>query len=186
MSALAARHLFTTTEYHKLLETGFFTEDDRVELIDGEIITMSPIGPKHAASVKRLIAFLNRKISAAMLIGAQDPITLNEFSAPQPDISILNFRDDYYASGHPEPEDTLIAIEVADSSVEYDRQVKIPKYAEAGIPEAWLIDLINDRIEIYALPAEGIYQEIRIVLRHQKIISRTLPQLELKAEDILG
>ena len=186
MSALAVKRPFTTTEYYKLLESGVLTEDDRVELIDGEIITMSPIGPRHTASVKRLNTFLVRKTFGLALIGVQDPIHLNQYSAPQPDISMLKFRDDYYASGHPEPEDTMIAIEVADSSVEYDRQVKIPKYAEAGIPEAWLIDLVNDRIEIYALPNEGIYQEVRIVLRHQKIISRTLPQLKLKAEDILG
>ena len=186
MSALLARRPFTTTEYYKLLETGFFTEDDRVELIDGEIITMSPIGPRHTASVKRLNTFLVRKTFGLALIGVQDPIHLNQYSAPQPDISILKFHADYYASGHPEPENILIAIEVADSSVDYDRQIKFPKYAEAGIPEAWLVDLVNDRIEIHALPNEGIYQEVRFILRHQKIISRILPQLKLKAEDILG
>ena len=186
MSALPAKRPFTLTEYYKLLESGVLTEDDRVELIDGEIINMSPIGPRHTASVKRLIAFLSRKISRFALIGAQDPIHLNQYSAPQPDISILKPRDDFYASGHPEPADILVAIEVADSSVDYDRQVKFPRYAQAGIPEAWLVDLVNDRIEIYALPNEGVYQEIRIVLRHQNIVSRTLPQLKLKASDILG
>lgn len=186
MSALPARRPFNLTEYYKLLESGVLTEDDRVELIDGEIITMCPIDPRHAASVKRLIAFLNRKIGRLAIIGAQDPIHLNQFSAPQPDISILKYRDDFYASGHPEPEDILVAIEVADSSVNYDRQVKFPRYAQAGIPEAWLVDLVNDRIEVHALPNEGVYQEVRIVLRHQKVISRILPQLKLKADDILG
>ena len=186
MNSLRSKRLFTTTEYYKLLEIGVLKESDRVELIDGEIIIMPPIGLRHFASVKRLNSFLSKKSFSVAIIGVVNPIHLNHYSELQPDISIIKFRDDYYASGHPEPEDTLIAIEVADSSVDYDRQVKIPKYAEAGIPEAWLVDLINDRIEIYALPTEGIYQEIRIVLRHQKIISRTLPQLELNAEDILG
>jgi Uma2 family endonuclease len=186
MSALAARHLFTTTEYHRLLETGFFTEDDRVELIDGEIRNMSPIGPKHAGCVNKLLHLLHQKIGRIAIVAAQNPLWLNEYSEPQPDISLLKQRVDFYMLSHPTPQDTLVAIEVADSSLDDDRQVKLPKYAAAGIPEAWLVDLVNDRIEIYALPAEGIYQEIRIVLRHQKIISRTLPQLKLKAADILG
>lgn len=186
MNALLARRPFTTTEYHKLLENGFFTEDDRVELIDGEIITMSPIGPKHAGCVNRLINYLSQKVGKAAIVAAQNPVWLNEYSEPQPDISLLKPRADFYSLSHPTPQDTLVAIEVADSTLEIDRQIKIPKYAQAGISEAWLIDLVNDRIEIYALPNEGVYQEIRIVLRHQEIVSRTLPQLKLKAEDILG
>lgn len=188
MNSLRSKRLFTTTEYYKLLEIGVLKEADRVELIDGEIINMPPIGLRHSASVRRLNAFLGRmkKTFSVAIIGIQNPIHLSQYSELQPDLSILKFRNDYYASGHPEPDDTLIVIEVTDSSGEYDRQIKLPKYAEAGIPEAWLVDLVNDRIETYALPAEGIYQEIRIVLRHQKIISRTLPQLKLKAQDILG
>lgn len=186
MSALPAKRPFTLTEYYKLLESGVLTEDDRVELIDGELINMSPIGPRHTASVKRLIEFLSQNVLKFAMIGAQDPIHLNSYSAPQPDISLLKRKADFYASGHPEPADILVAIEVADSSVDYDRQVKFPRYAQSGIPEAWLVDLVNDRIEIYALPNEGVYQEIRIVLRHQNIVSRILPQLKLKASDILG
>lgn len=186
MSALFARRLFTTTEYHKLLETGFFTEDDRVELIDGEIIAMSPIGPKHAGCVNRLISYLTRKARRQAIVAAQNPVWLNEYSEPQPDIALLKPRDDFYMKSHPTPEDTLVAIEVADSTLDGDRQIKLPKYAQAGIPEAWLVDLVNDRIEVHALPNEGVYQEIRIVLRHQNVISRMLPQLKIKASDILG
>jgi Uma2 family endonuclease len=87
---------------------------------------------------------------------------------------------------HPTPEDTLVAIEVADSTLEGDRQIKLPKYAQAGVPEFWLVDLVNNRIEVHALPNEGVYQEVRIILRHQNIISRALPHLKLKASDILG
>ncbi len=186
MSALLARRPFTTTEYHRLLETGFFTEDDRVELLDGEIIAMSPIGPKHAGCVNRLISYLSQKIGKIALVAAQNPVWLNEYSEPQPDISLLKPRPDFYMMSHPTPQDILVAIEVADSTLESDRLIKFPKYAQAGIPEAWLVDLVNDRIEIHALPNEGIYQEVRFVLRHQKIVSRILPNLKLKAEDILG
>ena len=186
MNALLAKRPFTTTEYHKLLENGFFTEDDQVELIDGEIVTMSPIGPKHAGCVNKLNRILNQSAGEIAIVAAQNPVWLNEYSEPQPDISLLKYRNDFYTTNHPTPQDTLIAIEVADSTLEIDRQIKIPKYAEAGISEAWLVDLVNDRIEIYALPNEGVYQEIRIVLRHQEIVSRTLPQLKLRAEDILG
>ena len=186
MSALFARKLFTTTEYHRLRETGFFKEDDRVELLDGEIIAMSPIGPKHAGCVIRLITYLSRKVGRHALVNAQNPVWLNEYSEPQPDIALLKPREDFYMNSHPTPEDTLVAIEVADSTLEGDRQIKLPKYAQAGVPEFWLVDLVNNRIEVHALPNEGVYQEIRIVLRHQNVVSRTLPQLKLKASDILG
>lgn len=186
MSALFARKLFTTTEYHKLRETGFFTEDDRVELIDGEIIAMSPIGPKHAGCVNKLNAFLNRKVGRHAIVAPQNPVWLNEYSEPQPDIALLKPRDDFYMNSHPTPDDTLVAIEVADSTLEGDRQIKLPKYALAGVPEFWLVDLVNNRIEVHALPNEGVYQEVRIILRHQNIISRALPHLKLKASDILG
>lgn len=186
MSALFARKLFTTTEYHKLRETGFFAEDDRIELLDGEIIAMSPIGPKHAGCVNKLNRLLNRKVGRDVIVAAQNPVWLNNYSEPQPDIALLKLRDDVYTESHPTPEDTLVAVEVSDSTLEGDRQVKLPKYAQAGVPEFWLVDLVNNRIEVHALPNEGVYQEVRIILRHQNIISRALPQLKLKASDILG
>lgn len=186
MNLQIARRPFTTAEYHRMIEAGILTEDDRIELLDGEIIKMAPIGPRHAACVKRLNAFLSRKVSRVAIVGAQDPIHLDDYSEPQPDISLLKPRDDFYSQEHPTPEDVLIAIEVADSTVDSDRQTKLPAYARAGIQEAWLVDLVNDRIEIHSQPNAGVYQEVRIVLRHQKVVSRSLPQLKLKADDILG
>ena len=180
------RRPFTTTEYHRMIEVGILTEDDRVELIDGEIIEMAPIGPRHTACVKRLAAFLIRKVKQSAVVGVQDPIQLDNRSEPQPDISVLKWRADFYAQGHPLPEDVLIAIEVADTTLESDRNVKLPSYARASIPEAWLVDLVNDRVEIHSSPAQGIYQEVRFVLRRQKVISKTIPSLKLKADDILG
>jgi Uma2 family endonuclease len=186
MSALFARKLFTTTEYHKLREIGVFKEDDRVELLDGEIIAMSPIGPKHAGCVNELTWVLIRKVGKHAIVAPQNPVWLNEYSEPQPDIALLKPRKDFYRNSHPTPEDTLVAIEVADSTLEGDRQIKLPQYAQAGVQEFWLVDLVNNRIEVHALPNEGVYQEVRIVLPHQDVISRVLPHLKLKARTILG
>jgi Uma2 family endonuclease len=186
MSFQLARRPFTTREYHRLIEAGILTADDRVELIDGEVIQMAPIGPRHAACVKRLAELLGEKVKRLANIGVQDPIQLDDYSEAQPDISLLKRRADFYARSHPTPQDVRLAIEVADMTIESDRQVKIPAYARAGIPEAWLVDLANDRIEIHTQPASGIYQEIRFVLRGQKAVSQTIPQLKLKVDDILG
>jgi Uma2 family endonuclease len=169
-----------------MVEAGILTEDDRVELIDGEIIQMAPIGPRHAACVDRLAEFLRDKIKKLAIVSVQNPIQLSEYSEPQPDIALLKRRADFYAQGHPSPEDVLIAMEVADTTVESDRGVKIPSYARAGIREAWLVDLASGRIETYTRPTSGIYQEIRFVLRGQRVVSATIPQLKLKADDILG
>jgi Uma2 family endonuclease len=186
MSVQVARKLFTTTDYHRMIEAGVFTEDDRVELIDGEIIKMFAIGPRHAACVDRLAEFLRDKVRKLAIVRVQNPVQLNEYSEPEPDIALLKRRADFYAQGHPLPADVLIAIEVSDTSVEKDRELKIPAYARAGIPEAWLVDLLNDRIEVHTQPEQGVYQEVRIVLRGHKVVSRAIPQLRLKADDILG
>ncbi|MBS1809493.1 MAG: Uma2 family endonuclease [Acidobacteria bacterium] len=186
MTAQLARYPFTVHEYHRLREAHIFQEDDRIELIDGEIIKMAPIGPRHAACVNRLAEFLRDKTRKAALVTVQNPIELDDYSEPQPDIALVKRRTDFYASGHPTPDDTLVAIEVADTTTDSDRQIKLPSYARAGIQEAWLVDLPNDRIEIHSNPASGIYQEVRIVLRGQKVISPAFPNLKLKADDVLG
>ncbi len=186
MTALPIRHPFTINEYHRMRDARVFAEDDRIELLDGEIIKMAPIGPRHAACVKRLAEYLGEKVRKLAIVGVQDPILLGEFSEPQPDISLLIRREDFYAKAHPTPADILVAIEVADTTAENDRHVKIPSYARAEIQEVWLIDLPGDRIEIYTTPNSGIYQEVRIVLRGQKIISPAFPNLKLKADNVLG
>lgn len=181
-----ARKLFTVTEYHQMIEAGFFKEDDRFELLNGEILEMSPIGPRHAAHVDRLNDVLPDKIRKQAIIRVQSPVLLSDYSEPQPDLSLLRRRADYYADGHPVSADVLLLIEVADSTIEADRRNKIPMYAFAGIPEVWLIDLVNDRIEIHSNPFKGVYQEVRIIQRGQRIVSQALPQLKLKANEILG
>ncbi|MEP7336693.1 MAG: Uma2 family endonuclease [Acidobacteriota bacterium] len=181
-----ARKLFTVTEYHQLIETGLLKEDDRFELVNGEIVEMSPIAPRHAACVKRMNTLLGDKLRKRALVSVQDPITLSDYSEPQPDLALLKPRDDFYASAHPTPADALVIIEVADSTVENDRRNKIPAYAFSGIREVWLIDLVNDRIEVHSNPFKGVYQEVCIIQRGQNVISPSLPSLKLKADEVLG
>lgn len=184
-SVQLAHHLFTVADYHRMLESGVLNEDSQVELLNGEIIKMSPIGKRHSARVNRLNKLLSTELDPALVIGVQDPIQLDDYSEPQPDLSVLKARDDFYESAPPLPADVLVLIEVADSSAAVDREVKLPAYAQAGVAEVWLVDLTKDRIEVHSNPHNGVYQEVRIVQRGQEVISTTLPQLKLKADDIL-
>lgn len=186
MSYSVARRRFTVAEYNQMTEAGILTKYDRVELINGEIIEMSAINSRHAAAVKRLGRFLNRRIGEAALVGVQDPIQLDDYSEPEPDVSLVKLRDDFYAQAHPTPQDVLLIIEVAESSAVRDRVVKMPAYANALISELWIVDLQADFIEVYAQPANGAYQSIRKVRRGETLSPQALPKLVLKADEILG
>ncbi len=186
MGVQVQRRLFTVEEYHRMAEAGILSEDDRVELIEGELVAMSPIGSRHAACVKRLIRLLDRAVGDRAIVGAQDPIRLGARSEPQPDVTLLRYRPDFYASAHPGPEDVLLVVEVAETSADYDRTVKIPLYARYGIPEAWLVDLLEERIEIYRHPSPQGYQTLHIAHRGETVRPTTLPDLELSVDDILG
>ncbi|MFM7886041.1 MAG: Uma2 family endonuclease [Pseudanabaena sp.] len=151
-------HKFTVQQYHLMHEAGVFTEGDRYELINGEIREMSPIGIKHAVCVARLTKQFERKLGDQSIIWTQNPIRLGDRSEPQPDLAILKLRDDFYASALPTPEDILLIIEVADSTIAYDRDVKMPLYADNGIPEMWLFDLNQQIIEGYSQPSASGYK----------------------------
>ena len=182
----ARRRPFTVGEYYRMAEADILTEEDRVELIAGQIVAMSPIGSRHAACVKRLNLLMGKMVGDSMLIGVQDPITLDAYSAPEPDLVLLRPRADFYAEAHPSAVDVLLAVEVADTSVDYDREVKLPLYAQAGLPEVWLIDLQKSRIEVYARPQGGAYQQRVEVTADATLTSPTIPQLALAAADLLG
>ncbi len=185
-SVQLAHYQFTVEDYHQMLESGVLNEDSRVELLNGEIIKMSPIGKRLSARVKRLNKLLGKELDPTLVIGVQDPIQLDDYSEPQPDLSVLKPRADFYEAAHPLPPDVLFVIEVADSSAESDREIKLPTYARAGIAEVWLVDLTKNRIEVHSNPHNGVYQEVRILQRGQAVISQTVPQLALQADDILG
>jgi len=169
-----------------MAEVGLLSEDSRVELIEGEIIEMSPIGSTHGGTVNRSSALLNRKLGDIAIVSVQNPIRLDDFSEPQPDIALLKPRKDFYSKSHPTPEDVLVVVEVTDTSVDYDRNVKLPLYARAGIPEAWLMVLARDVIEVHSQPKNGKYQKVQRLRRGKTLISPTLPEFSCRVEDLLG
>src|ERR1051325_2458824 len=150
MSLQVQRHCFNVEEYHRMVEVGLLTEDSRVELIEGEVVQMSPIGSRHGGTVNRASALLNGILEGRAMVSVQNPIRLNDFSEPQPDLALLKPRKDYYSDSHPTPEDVLVVIEVVDASLRYDRSVKLPLYARAGIREAWLIILQRQVVDVYS------------------------------------
>ena len=181
---------FSIDEYHKMGEVGILKEDERVELIDGVITKMSPIGSEHAACVNKL----NRLFSTLLppedaTISVQNPIILDDGAEPEPDIALLKPRDDAYASGHPRPNDVLLIVEVADTSVDDDRTIKLPRYAAAGIPEMWLVNLPDRKIEVYQIPvgaeADAGYK-IRVEYRLGETLSpEAFPNVKISVADVL-
>jgi Uma2 family endonuclease len=159
-NAIASKFKFTTQQYHLMHEAGVFNEGDRLELINGEIKTMSPIGRKHAVCVTRLQELFISRLLGKVQVWSQNPILLDNGSEPQPDLAILKRRQDFYADCLPTPEDILLIIEVADSSIDYDRHEKAPLYASAGIPEMWLFDVNKKVIEGYSQPSVLGYKQI--------------------------
>lgn len=186
MSHQIAKRWFSVDEYYRMAEAGILREDDRVELIEGEIVEMSPIGSRHASCVRRLNELLFRDIGQAAIISVQSPIRIDDYSEPEPDVAVLKRREDFYAEGHPTASDVLLLIEVADTSVEYDRNIKLPLYAKAGISEVWLVNLPQETIEIYRQPLDKTYREVRLVKRGESLEAEALSNLMLEAENILG
>ena len=154
-------HRFTIDDYHQIGDLGLL-EGQRVELLKGQIVDMSPIKPKHAGVVAFLLHHLSRQLSEAYIVNAQNPIALSDQSEPEPDVSILRYRADFYKRSHPQPEDIHLLIEVADTSLEKDQKVKLPLYAAAGIPEVWIVNLPEQQLEQYTEPAADGYRSIRI------------------------
>ena len=177
---------FTVGEYYRMAEANILTEEDRVELIAGQIVAMSPIGSQHAACVDRLNGLLHRQPGPAFIVRVQSPIALDAYSEPEPDLVLLRPRADFYAAAHPSAGDVLLVIEVADTSASYDRTVKVPLYAQAGIPEVWLIDLQERRVEVHAHPQGHAYQQHTQVAADGTFTSPTIAGLKLAVADLLG
>jgi Uma2 family endonuclease len=161
MGVAVERYRFTVDEFHRLAEAGILGEDDRAELIEGEIVMMTPIGLRHASCVDRLTRLLVQVAGEAAIVRVQNPVVLGERSEPQPDFALLAPRDDFYAGAAPGPGDVLLAIEVADSSLGYDRGVKLPLYGRSGIREVWIVDLGRGCVDAYRGPAADGYAERR-------------------------
>ena len=185
MALHLARRRFTSAEYHQMVEAGILAEDDRVELIEGEIIEMSPIGRHHAATVRRLSDLSFHTFRDVALVDIQNPIRLSDESEPQPDLTLVRRRPDFYDSGLPGPEDIFLVVEVADTSLAYDRRLKIPLYGRSGIPEAWLIDVTKRTITVYRDPGPAGYGTTRVVRRAEQLDLVAFPDRLLSADEIL-
>lgn len=145
-------HRFTVDEYYKMAETGVIKPDARVELLDGQIIDMAPIGPFHGGAVKRLNRLFAKAAKDRFLVAVQDPVHLNDRSEPQPDVMLLKPKADDYGTRHPRPEDVFLLIEVADSTLQFDRDEKVAAYGAGGITEVWLVNLPEQKLEVYREP----------------------------------
>ncbi len=185
MLAQVQRKTFTADEYHRMIKTGILGEDDRLELIRGEIVYMAPIGSHHAACVKRLNRLFVRTLSEMVIVGVHDPVGIGEDSEPEPDIALLKPRPDFYAEGHPRPGDVFLIVEVADTSLESDRREKLPLYAGAGIGEVWIVNLRDACVEVYTEPSGSGYRGIRIVRKGSAIAPEAFPDTEISVGKIL-
>ena len=177
---------FTIEQYHKMAEVGILNEQDRVELIRGEIIETSPIGLKHAATVNRLNQLFQQRLAQRIIVSIQNPIQLADTSEPQPDVALLKSRPDFYETKIPTPEDICLLVEVSDRSLKCDRDVKIPLYAESKITEVWLIDVNNQSIRVYRQPEENSYQDVQNFTRGQSISPSTFPDIIITVDEIFG
>ena len=177
---------FTVDAYHRLAELGILDEDDRVELLDGQIVEMTPIGGAHAACVIRLTDLLSRRSGSDTSVSVQNPVVLAERWEPQPDIAVLRRPGGLAGAWLPSPSDVLLVVEVADTSLERDRDVKIPRYAAAGIPEAWLVDLVGDSISVCREPGPGGYSEIVTLTRGEALRPLRLPGVAVAVAEVLG
>lgn len=184
MAVRPESYRFTVDEYHAIADAGILTEDDRTELVEGEIIVLNPIGSRHAAAVKRLAHAFATQAKSRFLVSVQDPIRLDGLNEPQPDLALLAPRDDFYAAAHPGPADVFLVIEVCETSAVHDRTSKIPLYARAGIGEAWLIDLAGRRLEVFTSASDTGYSETVELQARSQLSPRSFPDLVIDLEGL--
>jgi Uma2 family endonuclease len=177
---------FTADEYEQMIEVGVFAKEERLELIDGEIVQMSPIGNPHTTCVRRLNAVLSRLFADRAIVDVQDPVVVGTTYVPQPDLALLRPRTDFYAAHRPTAADCLLVIEVGDTSADFDRQVKLPRYARSGVTEVWLADLPREVVVVYREPLGDAYQQVQLFRRGETIKVAALPGPAVPVEAILG
>jgi len=170
--------------YHRMIAAGIFAEDDHVELIEGELRARPPINAEHAGKNKRLNQIFSARAQGRAIVAVQDPLTLPEHSEPEPDLMLLRPRDDFYEHANPTPADTLLVIAIADSSLRYDRTIKVPLYAAHGVPETWLIDLVHRRLEVYRDPGPTGYRQRLRPDSDQSITPLLLPDVRIQIAEL--
>ena len=186
METPVLKRLFTVDEFHQMADAGVFGEDDRLELVDGDIVQMTPIGSRHASCVKRLNRWFAQHVGPDVIVSVQDPVVLDDGNELFPDVALLRQRPDFYDGSHPRPGDVLVVVEVADTTGDYDRRVKVPRYARAGVPEVWVVDLNARVIEVYARPLAGEYRDRRPIQPGESVAIPGVPGQQLAVADILA
>ncbi|MDQ6693415.1 MAG: Uma2 family endonuclease [Chloroflexota bacterium] len=186
MVAEYARKRFTVDEYHKIGDAGVIREDDRVELIAGEIVEMSPINVPHAECVDTLNMLFAPLLAGRGVVRVQNPIYIDKFNEPQPDVTLLKPRVNRKRQQHPGPDDVLLLIEVADSTLATDRRLKLPLYAGAGIDEVWIVNIQKKVVEVHLDPAGGKYNRVARVGLGHALSPQSLPDITIKVDDIFS
>jgi Uma2 family endonuclease len=177
---------FTADDYQRMGQTGILSEDDRVELIDGEVVAMSPIGPRHSATIDRMNRSLVMIAGARAIVRVQSSVRLNRYNEPEPDIVLLRPQADFYESRMAGPADILLIIEVAESSIDYDREMKATLYAASSVPEYWLVDLNVNRLSCYSDPSGTTYRMLRHPDRGESVAPALLPECPIPVDVLLG
>ena len=177
--------LFDVDEYYAMAEAGILAPDERVELINGEIVEMSPIGSRHASAVYALDYLMSDRFGQRALVAVQGPLRLGNHAEPEPDVMVLKWRDDFYASAHPRPDDVLILIEVSDTTIDSDRNEKMPLYASAEIPEAWIVNIPERVVEVYTDPTGGVYRSVRVFGPGDTVSPIAFPDISLLVDQVI-
>ena len=186
MSVQLIRHRFTVDEYHEIARAGVLRDDDRVELIDGEVVDMTPIGLRHTAAVNVLTRWLVTGCGQRAIVQVQGPVRLGPHWEPQPDLVLLAPREDFYRESPATAAAALLVVEVADTSLTYDRTVKLPMYARSGVREAWLVDLSRDRVEVHQEPGPDGYRRVEVRERGGRLVPGAFPDLSFTVDQLLG
>lgn len=186
VSVEVTRRRFTLGEYHRMSEAGILNEDDRVELIRGEIVQMTPIGSRHAFGVTLVASLFSRRLLDRAVVWSQNPLTIFPDSEPEPDVVLLRPPLARYRDALPVPADVLLVVEVADASIRYDRQVKGPLHAEAGVPEYWIVDVEGEALEVHRDPRDQEYRSVERRTRGQSIAPLAFSDLVIAIDELLG
>jgi Uma2 family endonuclease len=189
-SAIPLRR-FTVSEYHRMIEVSILTEDERVELMDGVIIQMNPKRTRHSVVTSQIAKpFYPLVLNGKAVVRVQDPIMLNDDTEPEPDVVVVKPREDAYLSAHPSPGDVLLLVEVSDTTLAFDTEIKLPRYAAAGIPEVWIVNLVDNRIEVYIDPfrlpdGTAVYRTRTHLRKGETLTPHALPSLKIPVDAVL-
>ena len=182
---------FTISEYHRMIDAGILYEGERVELIDGVIIQMAAQKNRHRIITRRFSAqFYQLVLEKQALLYVQAPVTLDDNTEPEPDLTLVKYREDDYVNAHPSPKDILLLIEVSDTTLETDKRIKLPRYAASGIPEVWIVNVVDDVIEAYREPLKlpdgtAIYRSRTNFVKNDMLTAQTIPYLKIAVDDVL-